>query len=308
VPAKLPAIHTGRLERSCGPAGDTVRLGTGAGGVERVEAFFGGRAFEPHRHDTYAIGITTRGVQLFRYRGAQRVCLPGQLHFLHPDEIHDGVSGTGDGFGYRIVYVEPWLVQAALGGRPLPFVRHVVQDPSPATVGLAALLAGMDEPADDVWLAGAAATIAGVLCAAAGQPETTTTIDLKAVSAVREYLAAHPAQATRADVLEHIAGIDRWTLARQFRAAFGTSPDRYRTMLRLRLARAAIASGMALADAAASCGFADQSHMTRHFKRAFGLTPGRWAAVTGDRRPERAGSADPSRAGRRAAASRHRSP
>jgi AraC-like DNA-binding protein len=51
-------------------------------------------------------------------------------------------------------------------------------------------------------------------------------------------------------------------------------------MRRLALARAAIASGTSLADAAATAGFADQSHMTRHFKRAYGLTPGRWAAVT----------------------------
>jgi AraC-like DNA-binding protein len=81
-------------------------------------------------------------------------------------------------------------------------------------------------------------------------------------------------------VLERIAGIDRWTIARHFRAAFGTSPDRYRTMRRLELARRAIAAGASLADAAATAGFADQSHMTRHFKRAYGITPGRWAAAT----------------------------
>ena len=71
----------------------------GAAGIERVEAFFGGRAFEPHRHDTYAIGVTTRGVQIFNYRGAQRCCLPGQLHVVHPDDIHDGGPATG---------LEPW--------------------------------------------------------------------------------------------------------------------------------------------------------------------------------------------------------
>ena len=42
--------------------------------------------FSPHRHDTYAIGITTAGVQEFRYRGRRHICLPGQLHFLYPDE------------------------------------------------------------------------------------------------------------------------------------------------------------------------------------------------------------------------------
>jgi AraC-like DNA-binding protein len=80
--------------------------------------------------------------------------------------------------------------------------------------------------------------------------------------------------------LEAVAGVDRFTLARHFRRALGTSPDRYRTMRRLGLARAAIERGLPLAETAASAGFADQSHMTRQFKRAYGLTPARWTALT----------------------------
>ncbi len=51
-------------------------------------------------------------------------------------------------------------------------------------------------------------------------------------------------------------------------------------MRRLALARAAIESGQSLARAAAEAGFADQSHMTRQFKRTYGLTPARWTALT----------------------------
>ena len=130
------------------------------------------------------------------------------------------------------------------------------------------------------------------------------TIALAAVSAVREHLAAHPVEETRADVLERIAGIDRWTIARHFRAAFGTSPDRYRTMRRLEVARSAIAGGAALADAAATAGFADQSHMTRHFKRAYGITPGRWAAATAATRPASSCACSPP-SPRRPRAARH---
>lgn len=80
--------------------------------------------------------------------------------------------------------------------------------------------------------------------------------------------------------VEQITGADRFTLARHFRRAFGTSPDRYRMMRRLELARTAISSGLPLARAAAHVGFADQSHMTRQFKRTYGLTPTRWAVLT----------------------------
>lgn len=304
MPATLSAIHTGRLERSCGVRADAIRVGAGTAGLERVEAFFGGRAFEPHRHDTYAIGITTRGVQVFTYRGARRRCLPGQLHVVHPDETHDGGPATAEGFGYRIIYVEPALIQAALGGGPLPFVAEPVQDLSPTTAALAGLLADIDEPIGDLGRAAAAATVADVLSAAAGRVQPAGTIALAAVSAVREHLAAHPVEETRADVLERIAGIDRWAIARHFRAAFGTSPDRYRTMRRLEVARSAIAGGAALADAAATAGFADQSHMTRHFKRAYGITPGRWAAATAVTRPASSCACSPP-SPRRPRAARH---
>ncbi len=278
MPETLTRADTGRLERSCGR--DAIRVGAGAPGIERVEAHFGGRAFSLHRHDTYALGITTSGVQEFRYRGARRICLPGQLHLLHPDELHDGGPATPDGFGYRIAYVEPAVVQAALGGRPLPFAAEPVRDACPATAGLVGLLADIDEPLDELAAVAAAAAVADALEAAAGRTQAGGAIDTAGLTAVREHLSAHPTAKTRAADLERIAGIDRWSVARQFRKAFGTSPDRYRRMRRLAVARDAIAAGGALARVAAETGFADQSHMTRHFTRTYGLTPGRWAALT----------------------------
>src|SRR5262245_9766952 len=103
-----------------------IRKGRGTSGIERAEVYFTRMAFSPHRHDTYAIGVTLSGVQTFRYRGAQRYCRPVQCHVLHPDETHDGAAATEAGFGYRIAYVDPSLIQQALGGRPLPFVADPV--------------------------------------------------------------------------------------------------------------------------------------------------------------------------------------
>src|SRR5690349_19637841 len=126
MPETLRGGAPDRLERSC------IRFGTGADGIERADVFLAGLGFEPHRHDTYAIGITQSGVQSFRYRGARRICLPGQLHVLHPDEEHDGAPATGAGLGYRILYLAPGLVSSALGGRPLPFVAEPVGRRAPA--------------------------------------------------------------------------------------------------------------------------------------------------------------------------------
>jgi AraC-like DNA-binding protein len=248
--------------------------------MERAEVRLRSRGFAPHRHDTYAIGITTAGVQVFRYRGSRHVCLPGQVHVLHPDELHDGGPGTDAGFAYRILHIEPELVRDALGGGPLPFVPQPVHDSAPARDDVARILDGLDDPVGDLARSEAAEAAARLLLALSGRPGPGGAIDTAAVARVREHLAAHPGEQTDAAQLEHIAGLDRYTLARQFRRAYGTSPDRYRTLRRLALVRAAIQAGVPLARAAADAGFADQSHMTRQFVRAYGMTPGRWARLS----------------------------
>src|SRR5712692_5336734 len=118
------------LERSC-RAGDWLRARGPIGGIELLQAWFSGRAYAKHRHDTYAIGVTEVGVQTFDYRGKVENSRPGQVLVLHPDEVHDGRAGADGGFGYRLIYVEPaCIVDAvnAIRGRPtaLPFVREPV--------------------------------------------------------------------------------------------------------------------------------------------------------------------------------------
>jgi len=273
----LRGVDVEGLERSCSPGTNAIRFGPSAQGLERAEVFLSTCAFEPHRHDTYAIGVTLAGVQTFHYRGERRVCLPGELHVLHPDELHDGAAGTEDGFGYRILYVAPELVREALGGGELPFVADPVQPPSPSARVVASMLADIDEPIDDVARASIVAFVADALRALETQrPRAEGVIDVRAVELVREYLDTHAAEQTSASTLEQIAGADRFTIARHFRRVYGTSPDRYRVLRRLGLARKAIESGEPLARAAADAGFADQSHMTRQFKRAYGLTPAAW--------------------------------
>jgi AraC-like DNA-binding protein len=263
------------LEGLCAPV--RLRLAPAAAGLERLEARFAAGGFAPHRHDSYAIGLTRAGAQAFRYRGARHICLPGQCHVLHPDELHDGEAGTPAGFAYRIAYLDPALIQQALGGRPLPFLAApVLALPAAARAALAPLW-DIRASLDPLEQADAVAAVAELLAATAGAPAPPGRLDLGALGRVRARLAAEPARPLPLVALERLSGLDRWTLARQFRAAYGTSPSRFRTLRQLDRARALIAGGTALAEAALAAGFADQSHLTRQFKRAYGLTPGRWA-------------------------------
>jgi hypothetical protein len=120
------------LERLCAkPSADWLWSTEAVNGVELLRAWLQGVAYHKHRHDTYAIGLTDTGIQAFDYRGAAHISTPGQVVVLHPDELHDGHAGTAEGFGYRILYIDPaFIFEAvqALGGSggALPFVRSPV--------------------------------------------------------------------------------------------------------------------------------------------------------------------------------------
>jgi AraC-like DNA-binding protein len=287
MPRTLSLRGTQRLEGLCDGLGDVsagarrrIRIGRGSAGIERLEARFVGPAFSPHRHDTYAIGVTLSGVQSFRYRGAQRYGLAGQCHVLHPDEVHDGGPGTETGFSYRIVYIDPALVQTALGGSALPFVADPIVAGDGRRDALPAALWRLDEPIDDVARVEIVAAVADFLERASGAPARRPgSLPLASLSRIRDLIAADPTKRPSIETLEAVSGLDRWALARQFRAAFGTSPSAFRTMRQLDRARRLIRDGLPLAEVAVDAGFADQSHMSRLFKRAYGLTPARWAAA-----------------------------
>ncbi|BBK44498.1 AraC family transcriptional regulator [Allostella vacuolata] len=261
-------------------AADWIRAAPATAEIERIEAFFLGHAYEPHRHDTYALGLTLQGLQTFRYRGVRACSRPGNAILLHPDELHDGRAGAPGGFRYRMLYVEPRLIQAA-GGHPagaLPFVREAISTDPRVIAILAAAFADLDRAPDGIETAGIAVGLADAL--AALDPSLprrwSPPVCAAAVERARAMLHEQFDQPVPAEALEAASGLDRYTLARQFRRRLGTSPHRYLTMRRLDAVRQAIARGASLADAAAAGGFADQSHMTRHFKRAYGLSPGRW--------------------------------
>ena len=246
-----------------------------------MEAWFRGPAYRPHRHDSYAFCLTTSGVQAFGYRGAAERSLPGQVVVLHPDELHDGSAATADGFGYRIVYVDPALifaaVQASCGAGGLPFVRQPVLGSATLGAAIHSAFAGVREPLARDSLVQQLAE--GLLAAAPGFSSTPGRIDLPALERVRQFLSAESARVVHSRELEALSGMSRYELARQFRRRYGTSPYRFLLLRRLDAARQQIAAGMPLAEVALDAGFADQAHLTRMFRAAFGLTPARYAAL-----------------------------
>jgi AraC-like DNA-binding protein len=271
--ARLPI-----LERSCGePDRDWLQIAPARNGLERLQAWFHGHAYDWHRHDTYAIGVTLQGVQTFDCRHTTYHSLPGQVIVLHPDERHNGRSGSTSGFGYRMIYVEPGRLREALDRADLPFVPDIVfHDAAFARTILAAFLS-FPQPLAELESAALLMQIADHLerRSDAGPGTRKLTAPKESMARVRAFLDSDFRRSISSKELECLTGLSRYAIARYFRVCYGTSPYRYLIMRRLAEARRQIIRGASIVETAIELGFADQSHFTRRFHDMFGLSPGR---------------------------------
>ncbi len=271
------------LERLCRQ--DWIRSTETEDGVEFFEAWFQGYAYQKHRHDTYAICLTTAGVQAFTYRGISQISMPGQVVVLHPDEVHDGYAATHEGFGYRQIYVEPAVIFEAMQTlRPracsLPFVRTPVTMNQTLSAAIISAFEGTREPlAIDSLIV---QVVEGLMqadpsCQRVSFPRR---LDVAALQRARQYLDSQKTRVVRSSELEGVTGLSRYDLARQFRAMCGTSPYRYLLLRRLNFARQQLVQNRSLVEVALEAGFADQAHFSRLFKATFGITPARYRALS----------------------------
>jgi AraC-like DNA-binding protein len=100
--------------------------------------------------------------------------------------------------------------------------------------------------------------------------------DQRALRRASDYLGDRPERNVGLDELAAVAGIGKFRLIRLFRAHTGLPPHALQVAHRIRSARRLLEAGETIAATAATAGFADQSHLHRHFQRSLGLTPGEY--------------------------------
>jgi AraC-like DNA-binding protein len=259
--------------------------------IELLRAHYVAHVYERHSHDSYAIGVTEDGVQAFHYRGALHASSAGRAMVLCPDEPHDGHAVVPEGFTYRMVYLRPEtvgrVVEDARDGAcaPLPFARAPVFDDRPLARRVGALHQALADGAPR--LTSDALLDEVVLRFATRHADAPTPVRHArirsgdtALRRVRDFLRDSPLdEDIAADDLARRAGMSRFHLWRAFRAAYGLPPHAYRLQLRLAAAKRLLSIGEPPAGVATALGFADQSHLSKRFKGAYGITPGQFAAA-----------------------------
>jgi AraC-like DNA-binding protein len=112
--------------------------------------------------------------------------------------------------------------------------------------------------------------------------------ELHVAERVRECLHFDSSGSLDLATLARQAGVSRFQALRLFKLRYGLPPHTYQLSMRLALAQKALREGHPAAHVAAQYGFFDQSHLTRHFKRLFGVTPAQYARGGACPRPRQA--------------------
>ena len=273
-------------------AAETARYWRHAGvpGVDLLRARFVTHRYSRHAHETYTFALIEAGTEVFEYGGSLLRAGTGAVALLNPEVVHTGQAETSAGWAYRVLYPAADVVSgiaADLGwrrGTPA-FPETVVDDPRSARLLRAAHVAAEhgDRLASSSLLR---AALAGLLSAHAGpgrlaRQMTRPPRSPAAVRAVRDLLTDRLADPPSLDDLALATGMSPFTLLRVFRGETGLPPHAYLNQLRVRLARRLLDSGVAPAEVAAEVGFADQAHLTRHFKRVMGVPPGAYQRERG---------------------------
>jgi AraC-like DNA-binding protein len=94
--------------------------------------------------------------------------------------------------------------------------------------------------------------------------------------AIRAHLDASGTEPISLTQLGAMTGLSPFAVLRHFRTVTGQSPHEYHLRRRLIRAKNLLKQGSPIAAAATETGFSDQAHLTRHFRDAFGLTPGHY--------------------------------
>ena len=242
------------------------------------------QCFPKHTHERYAIGVIERGALEFYYRGENLIASAGDINLCIPGEVHTGQPAVAEGWTYRMFYFDTYHLEEVMRditkrsyGLPF-FVSGIIQDPALAS-RLRALHICLGESSSKLERETALLSVLAQLVSRHADVLPTlhwSRREEKAVLQVKRYIEAHFAEDIPLTTLSQLTGLSRYHLVRVFKNTVGIPPHAYLRQVRISQAKARLRRGESVAQVAVATGFADQSHLTRWFKRFWGFTPGHY--------------------------------
>lgn len=251
--------------------------------MEMLTAMFFSHAFGRHYHDGYALGVILEGCETYKCNNKVNVAPKGSVVVVNPGEVHNGEAwDRAQGWGYFMIYPHLSLIEKSqehlgLGSHCLPaFPESVVQDQDVAK-GLIRFMKSHNAGDSRLGLETAFLELLHLLIsrhAEFKQAPAHDTPEAKKVGKTVDLIHAQFSDPLSLNQLAREVNLSAWALLRLFKKQTGISPYLLQAWLRIQAAKKSLRSGIPMAETAVSCGFSDQSHMTKQFRRWMGITPG----------------------------------
>jgi len=249
-------------------------------GLSLLHADFTTHEYPLHTHEALVIAMTEQGGSIVRSRGQIEEATPSTLFVFNPAEPHAGRMGWSERWRYRSLYLTRDAlheVAEGLGLEEVPyFTKNLFADRDLIDAFLAMHLAieeGRDVFRERELLIATFGRLFQRHGDGGGVRIDMAPRDFALLRRVKDRMQAEYASELRLEELAVEVGLTTFQLIGLFKRTVGLTPHAYLTQVRLNVACRHLAHARPLAEVATDVGFYDQSALTKHFKRCYGITP-----------------------------------
>lgn len=244
-------------------------------GLELYRAHIVTHAFDPHTHAAFGLGAIANGVERFRYAGSDHLAPQDSIVMMNPDELHTGRAETETGWRYRMLYIEPEMLEEVTGERN-PWFRDAVVRDTVSARKVSLLLEQLWQAADQLGFDSLLFDILSEFKRYVSVGQAAMSLARRRFDQVIDFMHAHLAEHLSLEQLACVAGLSPFHFLRSFKAQYHVTPQQMLMALRLFEAKCLLARGLPPAQVAAAVGLTDQAHLNKAFVRRYGVTPARY--------------------------------
>lgn len=240
-----------------------------------------------HWHDELHVCGYTSGSGYLACRGSSRLVGEGDFVVTPPGEVHENWVPNGSSVSFVSVYIPVSWLRAAVcdlteNEQPWPDFPDMFPRKEELVQSFFTTYQALEAGAPHLHCEELLRDLLRFLVLSNSTTPSYSdrkTHESYAVRQARDYIDEHFADSISLAQLGVAANLSPFHFHRQFCLQAGMPPHAYQTQVRINRAKDLLRDRRPLCEIAASTGFADQSHLTRHFRRIVGVTPGHYSAI-----------------------------